>query len=279
MKIAISAESTIDLPKILLEEYDIHTIPFQVLLGDNEYLDGEITPPEIFEFVKQNKILPKTSAINEMTYTDYFNDLLTKYDAVVHITLSSKLSSSNSHAVSASTKLPNVYVVDSKSLSTGIALLALHAVKLANQGLSAEEVYNGVLEQVSNVQASFVIDKLDYLYKGGRCSALSLFGANLLSIHPQILVEDGAMKVHKKYRGRLEKVVSDYCNDCLAEFNSPDLDVAFLTYTTATDEMLNIARTALQNRGFKTIYETKAGATISSHCGEQTLGILYLNKK
>lgn len=214
-----------------------------------------------------------------MTYTDYFNDLLTKYDAVVHITLSSKLSSSNSHAVSASTKLPNVYVVDSKSLSTGIALLAWHAVKLANQGFSAEEVYNGVLKQVSNVQASFVIDKLDYLYKGGRCSALSLFGANLLSIHPQILVEDGAMKVHKKYRGRLEKVVSDYCNDCLAEFNSPDLDVAFLTYTTATDEMLNIARTALQNRGFKTIYETKAGATISSHCGEQTLGILYLNKK
>jgi len=278
MKIAISAESTADLTKELMKEYDIHTVPFQVLLGENEYKDGEIAPTDIFEYVKKNKILPKTSAINEMGYAEYFSGLLKGYDAVVHITLSSGLSSSYSNAEKASKNIDNVYVIDSKSLSTGIGLLVLYASKLAREGKSAEEIYSLTLEQVNKVQASFVIDKLDYLYKGGRCSALSLFGANLLSIHPQIVLSEGKMKVHRKYRGKMEKVVTNYCADTIDEFADANLDMAFITYTTATDEMISIARTALESKGFRNIYETKAGATISSHCGENTLGILYLKK-
>ena len=278
MKIVISAESTIDLPKNMLKENDIHIIPFQVLIGDQEYKDGDITSKEIFENVKVNKVLPKTSAINENDYAEYFKNLLQTYDAVLHISLSSKISSSFSHAKKASQSLKNVFVVDSKSLSTGIALLALFAVNEVKKGISAQEVYKLTLNQVKNVQASFIIDKLDYLHKGGRCSTLSLLGANILKIHPQIQLEDGTLKVHKKYRGKLEKVVFDYCDGVIKEYNNPNLDVAFVTYTTATTEMVEIAKTALKNRGFKTIYETTAGATISSHCGENTLGILYLNE-
>ena len=277
MKIAISAESTIDLPKELLEKYDIHTVPFQVLLGDVEYKDGEIKPTEIFEYVKQNKVLPKTSAINSVQYQEYFEGLLKEYDEVVHICLSSKISSSCSHAIETSNKMKNVFIVDSLSLSTGIALLAVYARELASAGASAEEVYEKTCSQVEKVQASFVIDRLDYLHKGGRCSALALFGANLLKIHPQIMVEDGKMGVHKKYRGKMEKVVEDYCKDCLQEFSNANKKLAFITYTTASEEMVSIAKKALTENGFETIYETKAGATISSHCGENTLGILFLN--
>ncbi len=277
MKIAISAESTIDLPKNLLDEYDIHTIPFQVLLGETEYKDGKIAPTEIFDFVKQNKVLPKTSAINSMQYQEYFEELLKDYDAIVHISLSSQISSSCSHAVATAEQMKNVYIVDSKSLSTGIACLAIYAHNLVKQGKPVEVVHEETLKQVDKVQASFIIDRLDYLYKGGRCSALALFGANLLKIHPQIMLKDGKMGVHRKYRGKLEKVVEDYCKDCLNEFNNPNLDYAFVTYTTASEQMVEIAKKALTERGFKTIYETKAGATISSHCGENTLGILFLN--
>lgn len=276
MKIAISAESTIDLTNELLEQYQINTIPFQVLLGENEYKDGEVLPKDIFEFVSKTKKLPKTSAINSVQYKEYFETLLKENDAVIHICLSSKISSSYSHAVDAANETPNVYIVDSKSLSTGIALLAIFARNLTKADLNVQDVYNQTVAQVENVQASFVIDRLDYLYKGGRCSMLSLLGANLLKIHPQILLQDGSMKVHKKYRGKLGKVVEDYCNDIINEFNDANLDTAFLTYTTATEEMKNIAKTALKQKGFKNIYETTAGSTVTSHCGENTLGILYL---
>lgn len=277
MKIAISAESTIDLPKELLEKYDIKTLPFMVILGEKEYKDGEVTPADIFKFVEENKILPKTAAINEEQYTDYFEGLLKDYDYVVHFCLSSEISSSCSHARSATENMDNVFVVDSQSLSTGIALLAIHARKLAQEGRSAKEIYEKSLERVSHVQASFVVKKLDYLYKGGRCSALSLFGANLMQIRPQIILKNGKMGVHRKYLGKMEKVIANYCKDTIAEFNTPDLNIGFVTYTTASEQMLETAKKALEERGFKEIYVTTAGSTITSHCGENTLGILYLN--
>ena len=277
MKIAISAESTVDLPKELLKEYDIHTIPYTIILNGQEYLDGEIMPEEIFAKVEETKSLPKTSAINETQYEEYFASLLKDYDGVVHFSLSSEISSACKNAVLASKKFKNVYVCDSKSLSTGIALLAIYARKLANEGLSAKEVYEKAYARVPKVQASFVLKKLEYLYKGGRCSALSYFGANLLHIRPQIILKDGKMGPYKKYRGNMDKVVENYCKDTLEEFNTPDLSVGFVTYTTATDEMVRVAKQSLIDRGFKTIYVTKAGATISSHCGENTLGILYIN--
>lgn len=277
MKIAITAESTVDLPKDLLEKYQIKTVPFTVILGDKEYLDGEIGFDDIYKFVEESKVLPKTSAINKDQYTNFFNEVLKDNDAIVHISLSSQISSAYQNAVAVSEEFENVFVVDSKSLSTGIALLAIYARSLTEQSLDAKTVFDKVMARVEKVQASFVIKKLEYLYKGGRCSALSYFGANLMHIRPQILLKDGKMGVHRKYRGNMDKVISAYCKDTLNEFDNPDLSVGFVTYTTASDEMIDCAKKALKDKGFKEIYETKAGGTISSHCGENTLGILYIN--
>jgi len=278
MKIAITAESTIDLPNELLEKYDIKTMPYTVILGDNEYKDGEITSSDIFKFVEENKILPKTSAINEIQYTEFFEETLKDYDAVVHFCLSSGISSACRNAKLAESNLKNVHVVDTKSLSTGIALLAIYARELANEGKTAEEIKELCESRTKDVQASFVVKKLDYLHKGGRCSSVALLGANLLSIRPEIVLSDGKMISAKKYMGKMEKVIEKYCKDVLADNPEPDKKYAFVTYTTASEEMVNIAKSALTQAGFETIYETTAGATITSHCGENTLGILFLNK-
>ena len=184
--IAITAESTIDMSKELLEKFNIHTIPFNVIMGNDEYKDGEITSKDIFDFVAKTNNLPKTSAINEFNYTEFFEEMLKTYDAVVHFALSSEISSACDNAKSAAEKLKNVYVVDSKSLSTGIALLAIKACEFAEQGLEAKEVAKRCIELVPFVQASFVLDKLNYLHKGGRCSKVELLGANVLHIKPEI---------------------------------------------------------------------------------------------
>lgn len=278
MKIALSAESTLDLSKELLQKYDINVLPFTVLLGENEYKDGEITGPDIFDYVDKNKVLPRTCAVNEYQYRDYFRSLLENgYDAVIHISLSSGISSSYDNAEKASHKFDNVYVIDSASLSTGIALEAIYARKLIDKGLSPEEIVEKVKARVPYVQASFVIQTLDYLYKGGRCSGLARLGAALLRIKPQIIVSEGKMAPAKKYFGRKSQVVEAYCKDTLEQFANPDLSIAFVTHTYATPEMVAVAIEALKNRGFKTIYETHAGATITSHCGPQTIGILFIN--
>ena len=277
MKIKLSSESTCDLPKELLEKYDISIIPYSVILGDEIVEDDETVPAKIYEFVEQTKKLPKTSAINEETYKEYFSNLLKDNDAVIHITLSSGLSSSNSHAVSAAESLKNVYVIDSKSLSTGIALLCIYAKKLIDEGNSPEVIAEKVTARVPNVQASFVVERLDYLYKGGRCSRLALFGANLLKIRPQIVVKDGVMSPAKKFRGKMDMVVAKYCEETLEEFNTPDKSIVFITHTSATPEMVNAAVDAVKKAGFENVYDTVAGGTITSHCGEHVLGILYFN--
>lgn len=277
MKIAISAETTIDLTTELLTQYDIKTTPFTVLLGDKAGLDGEITPEEIFKFVSESKVLPKTSAVNEYQYEEHFTSLLKDYDAVIHFSLSSKLSSACQNAKTVKEKFNNVWVVDTTSLSTGIALLAIYARELAEEGVSPQEIYDRCCKRVDSVQASFALKRVDYLYKGGRCSAMSYLGANLLGIRPQILLKEGKMIAGKKYRGNYLRVINNYCSDVLEEYNTPDLSHAFLTYTTADDDVIKCALNYLEQRGFKNIHITRAGATITSHCGEDCLGILYLN--
>ena len=274
--IAITAESTIDMSKELLEKFNIHTIPFNVIMGDDEYKDGEITSKDIFDFVAKTNNLPKTSAINEFNYTEFFEEMLKTYDAVVHFALSSGISSACDNAKSAAEKLKNVYVVDSKSLSTGIALLAIKACEFAEQGLEAKEVAKRCIELVPFVQASFVLDKLNYLHKGGRCSKVELLGANVLHIKPEIILENGKMIVGKKYMGTIDGVTRKYCSDIIKASGELDLDHAFITYTTASENMVKSAREALEKAGFKNIYETTAGATITSHCGPRTLGILFI---
>ena len=277
MKIAISTETTLDIPKELQKQFDISVIAFPVILGDRIGLDGEITPQDIFDYVDESGVLPKTSALNEYQYDKYFTKLLRNYDAVIHICLSSGISSTINNARNAASIMKNVYVVDSKSLSSGIALEAIYARKLADQGLEPEEIVKKVEARVPYVQASFVINSLNYLYKGGRCSGLARFSAMLFRIKPQIIVKDGKMAPQKKYHGRSEQCVEEYCKDTLEEFNNPDLSIAFVTHSHATPEMVKIAYNALKKRGFKTIYETTAQATITSHCGPKTIGILFIN--
>lgn len=279
MKIAISVETAADLSKELLEKFEITTVPFTVFINGKDYLDGEITCDEIIESVNQNKILPKTGAINRERYENYFNELLKNNDAVIHISLSSDLSSSCDNALAVAKELKNVFVIDSRSLSTGISLLALEAVRLKEEGKTAKEIVDYLEEIKGGVQASFILKRVDYLYKGGRCNALVYLGANLLKIRPQIILKDGKMVSGKKYRGNFSHGVDEYCKDVLEEFSTLDLSKVFLTYTTAEPEVLEIAKSHLVKAGFKEIYITRAGATITSHCGENCLGILYINKK
>ena len=277
MKIAISAESTIDLTQDLIEKYNINIVPFHIVLGDKEYEDDKVTTDEIIEFVDKNKILPKTSAVNEIQFETAFSKLLKTYDAVIHFSLSSNISSAYDNAYRVAEKYKQVYVIDTKSLSTGIALLAIFAAKLAENGEKPENIVEKCLARVPQVQASFVLKRLDYLYKGGRCNSLAYFGANLLKLRPQILVKDGKMQSGKKYRGNFERVVDNYCKDTLEQFDTPDLEEAFITYTTADYATIQIAYNALKEKGFKNIHITRAHGTITSHCGENCLGILYIN--
>lgn len=277
MKIAVSVESTNDLSKELLEKYDIKVIPYEITLGDMHFKDGEHTTEEMFEYVDKFGTLPKTNAINEYTYTEYFENLKKDYDAIIHISLSSGITSACNNAFRAVKNIENAYAIDSKSLSTGIGLLAIYARELADQGETPSVIAEKVQARAEKLQVSFVIERLDYLHKGGRCSSIALLGANLLKIRPSIILKDGSMSSDKKYRGSMEGVVAKYCRDTLETYNTPDLTHVFITYTTATEGMINEAKKALEEKGFKEIFVTRAGGTIASHCGTHTLGILYFN--
>lgn len=278
MKIRISAESTIDLPQELLDKYGISVIPFPVILGDKMANDGVVTPNDIFDYVDKTGVLPKTSAINEMQYQDYFESILKEgYDAVIHFALSSGISSACDHAKAAAEQVKGAYVVDSKSLSTGIALEAIYASNLAKEGLTPEEIIKKVEERIPYNQTSFVLATVDYLHKGGRCSSLAKLGALLFRIRPQIIMAEGKMGPGKKYAGKQLQCVENYCKDTLDQFNNPDKSLVFVTHSMATPDMVEACKKALQERGFENIVETTAGATISSHCGPKCIGILYFN--
>lgn len=277
MKIAISAESTADLTPELQKEYDIKIVPLSVTMGDKTVLDIDLKSTQIIDFVKETKILPKTSAVNEAQFEEFFGNILKEYDAIIHFSMSGELSSTYDNAKKVSEKLKNVYVIDTRTLSTGIALLAMYACKLVKKQVPIEEIVRLCEQRKNDLQVSFVLKRLDFLYKGGRCNALQLFGANLLQLRPEIILEDGKMRPSKKLRGNMDICVKKYCEDILDRFNTADLSEAFITYTTATDKMLDNAETCLKQAGFKKIHKTTAGGTITSHCGEYCLGILYIN--
>ena len=277
MKIAISVESVHDLTKELLEKYDIKVIPYQINLADLSFKDGTYSTEEMFALVDKYGVLPKTTAINPVEYKEFFESLKKDYDAVVHICLSSGITSSCGNAIAAGAELKNVYVVDSLALSTGIGLQAIYARELANAGVSAEEIAAKLNARRDKVQTSFVLERLDYMHKGGRCSSIALLGANLLKIRPRIVLKNGKMISDKKYRGNIHMVVAKYAEELFREFDSPDLTRVFITYTTATPEMVAAAKEKCESIGFKEILETHAGGTIASHCGAHTLGILYYN--
>ena len=278
MKIAITADSVVDLTPQLISEYDIKIIPLNILLGDVDYKDNQVSSNDIFEFVAKTGKLPKTSALSQFDYEETFNKILTDYDKIIHFSLSSEMSVTHLNALNASKQFDgNVEVIDSRSLSTGVGLQAIYARKLTETESDIKVIADKVRKRSNSVQASFVIEDLDYLHKGGRCSSVALLAGKLLKIRPQIIVKDGKMGSYRKYRGPMVKCIKQYCQDTLEEFCNFDKSVGFVTYSSATKEMVEVAKKALIDAGFEKVYETQAGGTISCHCGPNTLGILYYN--
>ena len=279
-KIKITADSTIDLSPELIKKYDIATIPLVVNLDDKTFYDGvDITPDDIYKYFDETGILPKTGARSPEDFKEFFQKYLDEGYEIVHISLGSDLSCCYQNINIAVQDLKGVYTVDSQSLSTGTGLLVLYACELAKTGkYSAQEIAEKVAKRVPGCQASFIIEKLKFLHKGGRCSMLAMLGANLLKIKPSIQVVNGKNVVGHKYFGNMVNCVKKYVEDTLKTYNNPDHTRVFITYSTATPEMIEAAQQVLQEYGkFKEILVTKAGATINAHCGKNTLGVLYLN--
>ena len=279
MNYKITCESSADLNVDMYKKLKVGVIPFKITLGDKDYSDGiDVTNTQLFEFFEKTKQLPKTSAINEFDYEEFFKEQLKDCDGLIHFCISSQISSTYNNALNASKKFKNVHIIDSMSLSSGIGLQVMYATKLRDKGVDIEEAVALINSRREHVQISFVVDKLNYLYKGGRCSALSLLGANLLAIKPSILVKNGKMVVGKKYMGKMHKILGQYILDTLEQFSNPDKSMCFITYSSATDEMLKVSKETLEKTGmFKKIIETTAGSAVTTHCGPNTLGIIYYN--
>lgn len=278
--IKITTDSTSDLSKEIITQYNISVSPLHVLVGEDSYIDGvSITPLELFEKVEKENCTCSTSAVNTFEYEEFFKPFSEQYDAVIHISLGQGFSSCYQHACIAAQNFENVYIVDSTNLSTGSGLLVLEACEYAEQGIQPEEIVQK-LETIRNkIKASFVIDKMDYLKRGGRCSSIEALGATLLKIKPMIEVKNGKMEVGKKYRGNFKSCLEKYVNDRFANIDSINKKRIFLTHAEVDEPLVNYMRKLLeQTNHFEEILVTKAGCTISSHCGPNTLGILYIEQ-
>ena len=280
MKIKILSDSTCDLSSALLQEHDITLVPLTVIKDGKEYKDGmTITPAEIFAHVAAGGDLCSTSANSVGEYEEIFSQFAGQYDGVLLITIGSGFSSCYQNANIAASDFDNVKVVDSNNLSTGQGLVVLEACRLAKECTSLEELHEKVQKFTEKVESSFLVDKLTYLAKGGRCSAVAALGANLLNLKPCIDVTDGKMGVSKKYRGKYAKCLSTYVQERLANRDDIRRDILFVTKTSVTDEEYEAVMEAVREYGnFETIYETQAGCTVSCHCGPGTLGVLFAKK-
>ena len=279
-QITISSDSTCDLSQELVDRYNIHILPMGVTLGDKMYRDGmDITPDQIYAHHEKTGQLPKTSAINIAESADFFAELTKDGSAVIHFTISSSMSATYNNARIAAEDFEDVYVVDAKNLSTGSGLLVLAAAEMAQEGMEAKEIAQKVSELADCVDASFVVDNLEYLAKGGRCSAIAAFGANLLQLKPCISVKNGAMGVGKKYRGKFEKTLINYVADRLACAEDIDLNRVFVTHAGCDPDIVESVVNAVKGTlPFKEVLVTRAGCTVSSHCGANTLGVLFIRK-
>ena len=278
-KIILTADSTCDLSRELIERYDVHVIPFNVILGSDTFLDGvNVDPSRLYDFVARTGELPKTAAPGILAYKKFFEKFLDGNTEIIHFNIGTKLSASHQNAVLASSELEGVSVIDSATLSTGTSLLILKAHDLIAEGKSREETEEAVRRLVPYVQASFCVDKLDYLHKGGRCSGTARFAANLLHLHPMLQLIGGEIKVVSKFRGNMLIVYKKYLEYLLAQCPDPDRTRCFVTHTEADKEIVEMAKDmAVDKFGFREVMETVAGCTITSHCGKGTLGLLFLN--
>ena len=277
-KIVITSDSTTDLSPELREKYGVRILPLIVSLNDVDHVDGvDITPEDIYRNYETKKSLPKTAAPNLASCTEFFRELTEQGYSVIHFTISSEMSCTYQNCVIAAEDFENVYVVDSRNLSTGGGLLVLRAAELAARGMRAGMIAEECRRLAPYVDASFVIDSLEFLHKGGRCSTLSMLGANFMNFKPCIIVKDGRMSVSKKYRGRYDQVLLKYLEDRIGDGADIDRSHVFITHAGCDDEVVKACVKKLRSLGdFPNVHVTRAGCTVSSHCGRNTLGVLFI---
>lgn len=280
MKIKITADSTCDLTKAQLETNDITLMPLTIVKDGANYLDNvTITPAEIFSHVAAGGALCSTSAGNISDYEEMFRKYSAEYDGIIHISLGSGFSSSYQNACLAAEDFPNVRVIDSQNLSTGQGLVVMEACQLAKSCNDLDALKATLDAFTPKVEASFLLDRLEYMVKGGRCSAAAALGANLLNLKPCIEVKNGKMGVVKKYRGNYAKCLANYVKDRLNAREDIDRSLLFLTYTPVSDECLTAVKDAIAAcESFDEMVESNAGCTVSCHCGPGTLGVLFVRK-
>lgn len=278
--IHITCDSTCDLTKALYEGYRVKPIPMGVSLGDDFRQDGvNVCPQDLYDYAAATGQLPKTSAISVGEYEEVFRSLTADGSAVIHINLSAELSASHQNACLAAQMVGNVYPVDSRNLSSGSGHLALIARALAEEGKTPEQIVEALVEARQKLDVSFVLQTLEYLHMGGRCSGVAAFGANLMKLRPEIEVVDGKMQVGRKYRGTMEKTVLAYIRGRLEGRTDVDCDRIFVTHSGVPQDIEDKAVALVrQLQPFKEVIVTSAGCTISSHCGPNCLGVLFLRK-
>ena len=280
MRIKITADSTCDLSPALLEKYDITLAHLTVNKNGEAFTDGvDITPADIFAHVAAGGDLCSTAALGVGDYQDLFAKFASDYDAVVHISISSEFSSSFQNAYIAATEFDNVRVIDSRNLSTGQGLVVLAACDMSQSCTDLDKLCADLTELTGRVEASFVLDQLKYMVKGGRCSSAAALGANLLNLKPCIEVKDGKMSVVKKYRGNYTKCLTSYVKDRLEGREDLDTKRLFITHTPVSEDSYAAVKEAVANySNFDEVIESEAGCTVSCHCGPGTLGVLFIRK-
>ena len=280
MNIKILSDSTCDLPLEVLEKYNITMVPLAVIKNGEQFTDGvNITPADIFNHVAAGGDLCSTAAINIGEYAEWFEKYTHDYDGVIHINISSEFSSCHQNARLAAEDFENVRVIDSRNLSTGQGLVVIEACKLAQTCDNLDAIVEKLNAFTEKVEASFLLDRLDYMVKGGRCSAAAALGANLLNLKPCIEVKNGKMGVVKKYRGNYAKCLANYVKDRLSGRDDVDKTTLFVTRTPVTDECFSAVENAVaQYNDFEATYWNEAGCTVSCHCGPGTLGVLFVRK-
>lgn len=280
MKIKITSDSTCDLSFEQVQAHNIGILPLVVNKGGQSFRDGvDIHPDDIYAHVAAGGDLCSTAALNIADYTDYFTEQLKEYDAIIHLNISADFSSCHQNARLAAAELENVYVVDSRNLSTGHGLLVLRAAEMAEAGKEPQEIYDTLNALTGKVRASFVLEQLEYMKKGGRCSTITVLGANLLKLKPCIEVKDGKMGVGTKYRGSMEKCLKDYVDAQLSDCEKLEKERIFVTHSGMDESLVNMVVELVKEKAYFTeICVTRAGCTVSSHCGPGTLGVLFIEK-
>ena len=280
MRIKVLSDSTCDLSAQLLEAYDITLVPLTVVKGDEQFKDGvTITPADIFAHVAAGGNLCSTAAVSIGEYEDLFAHYSADYDGIVLINIGSGFSACHQNALLAAEDFPNVRVIDSQNLTTGQGLVALKACQLAKTATDLDALADELRSYTEKIEASFLVEKLDYLVKGGRCSSAAALGANLLNLKPCIEVKNGKMAVSKKYRGNYAKCLANYIKERLDGREDIDFDTLFVAHTVIADDCHQAVAEAVKAHGhFENIYDTVAGCTVSCHCGPGTIGIIFVRK-